>query len=348
VNAFGPGPAEPYPAADATAIADLFGVDAAAVAGWLDDGLPHAGDLIDPMVCTNWLSWGRLDRAPILARRWHVYLAGFRAHRQGQAARHRVTWNRSHTLYLPEAVISADWWLPDPIACDWQQLEQCGDLSDLRARSAGGQWLCRSEPSTTWEVHGSATVVVASQHGNCDAAVVSAMRDVVAEFRYGYRRHERHERHERDEPRQVRKEGTCLDCALALGSHLSSLGRAWQLCAGLTARSAVANAHYWLLVEQAGGGWVPVDPSIPAIARMLGDDWQQWIDAYAGSLDAWRVTLACAELTPAGAEQFVSVVPGQASAAMAGGEMCDAWACIDWVCGETVASFSIDPVDANS
>lgn len=332
----GPGDAQPYPVVDAAAIAELFAVPVDAVHRWQQRGLPVAADGIDPMACCNWLSWGRLHEAPALARRWRAYLATFAAHRRGERRRHRITWDRRHSLYLPAAVTgAARWWLPSPLPATASQRRHTETPLAPGARfQDGGQLLERGPAARPWTVHGRATVTVATHLGASDTTLAAVVRELVAEFRYGYRRHDP------DEPRRSRLDGTCLDCALALGARLDGIGRPWRLCGGLTARTAISNAHFWLEVAVAHREWTPVDPSIPAVARMLGVDWEPWVDAYLGAVDARRITLACAAVPAVGPP---SPVPGRATVQLADGTARDAWPCIDWVCGETAASFTVDP-----
>ena len=159
----------------------------------------------------------------------------------------------------------------------------------------------------------------------------AVVEPLVAEFRYEYRRHDHAER-----TAEAPLTGTCLDCALALLRALRAAGRAADLEGGIVARSDIANAHYWVVVETTGGRRIPIDPSIPAIARMLGADWRAWTRAYLGAIDARRITLSSrASAWPAADRRFVDPVPGEAWCDQGG-----LWACQDWVCGRTLADFT--------
>jgi transglutaminase-like putative cysteine protease len=322
-------------------IAATYGVAPTAVASWIDDGLPvtSSGD-IDPMVCCNWLSWGRLDRAPALARRWRRYLDFFAVHRAGADYPRQITWQRRHRLYVPPVQGTLTWWLPDPCAHVAQEVVSVGALGTMGRYAepvgAGQELRLDMDGGATIELSGTAVVAVAPQMGHVAVSERMQLRrivaEVVADFRYLYRRHRRD-----DGEHPAPSSGTCLDCARLLQQRLAAAGRVSRLVAGLIAADDLANPHYWLEVEVADGRWVPIDPSLAAIARMLGEDWQTWIDPWLGGCDARRITLA---LGPdrAGAAMFCSPAPGRAII-QGPATSADAWACQDWVCGATDAHF---------
>lgn len=337
-----PGPDQPYPPGDAATIGDLFGVDVEAVARWLDQGLPTEADgRVDPMVCCNWLSWGRLDRCPALARRWRAYLACFEPHRSGRDERLLHRWDRRHALYLPGPVTGLRWWLPGPRGRGTQAVAADhgldGDGLTTAVRSAGGWLLAADAADGVVEVSGAAEVEVSTWRVDPPAAESEALLALVAEvvggFRYEYRRHAHADRS------APAGGGTCLDCAVATASALEAAGWRCTLEGGIVARSDIANAHYWVVVTLDDGRAAPIDPSIPAIARMLGEDWHAWLGAYLGAIDARRICLGSAdEDWPSNAARFVHPVPGEAWCDQGG-----LWGCQDWVCGRTLAGFSVKP-----
>ena len=103
------------------------------------------------------------------------------------------------------------------------------------------------------------------------------------------------------------------------------------MVSGVVARTSIANPHFWLEVEDVGGGWIPVDPALPALARRFGqgDEWRAWVRAWTGGRDPGCVTLARGDIGVS--------VPGGATLGSAIGEVVidgrNAWACLDWVCG---------------
>jgi hypothetical protein len=104
----------------------------------------------------------------------------------------------------------------------------------------------------------------------------------------------------------------------------------------------VANPHFWLEVAGPRGAWLPVDPSLGAIARCYGRrDWRTWVRVWCGGCDARRVTLAVGE-------HPVRKLPGGATLGSAIGEALvdgpagprNAWPCLDWVLGDCGWSFA--------
>lgn len=339
----GPGPDQPYPPQDAAALGELFGVDAAAVRRWIDAGLtPLADGRIDPMTACNWLSWGRLERSPALARRWRRWQACFEPHRLGLTERVEYRWRRHHALYLPRPVTCLRWWLPDPVD---RGVQVCGRAVPLAGSAlavepeAGGTSLRAEAASAVLEVAGEARVRVATWRVELPPSLRVELRDVteavVGAFRYEYRRHS-HGDGQVDAPWT----GTCLDCALVLKRTLEERGHACALEGGVVARDEIANPHYWVVVSDPQWGVIPIDPSIPAIVRMLGGEWRDWIPAYLGAIDARRITLSSGTRSwPGGDERFLDPVPGEAWCDQGG-----LWECQDWVCGRTRAGFDVKHV----
>ena len=98
------------------------------------------------------------------------------------------------------------------------------------------------------------------------------------------------------------------------------------------ARTGLATPHVWLEVADADSTWTPVDPSLPAIGRLLGADWRTWARAWTGSHDGLRITVARGDLS-------LARIPGGATLHSLVGEAviadgANAWACCDWACGE--------------
>ena len=118
------------------------------------------------------------------------------------------------------------------------------------------------------------------------------LHEFVHEYRYGYRHHHFADGHIRE---PVLEYGTCLDACLGFARRLTAEGREWRLLSGIFSRDDVANPHYWLQVHSVQRYWIDVDPTMPAIARMLGLDWQQWLWAYCGATDCRRIVLASHE-----------------------------------------------------
>jgi hypothetical protein len=342
-----PGSAHPHPPLAAEDLADRLGVATAEVLAWTQRGLAMRDGLIDPFAAANWLCWGNLERCPLLQRRWQTYVRWFTPHVHAQDTPQRYRVRQAHRLYLPREVDELQWYLP--------RIPVCNGQSEVRAESApraeGAQTspagaftrLAWSAPVRQPEVAAEWAVTVHPHPVDLFPGrreLVELVTALVGEFHYEYRHHRPGEDPEQDLVAGVDGiSGSCLDCALELGRRLDELGRPWRLCAGVVASTAVANPHFWLKVD-AGSGWTPVDPSLPAIARMLGLDWRAFVDAYVGGCDARRITLAETDL-------HVPLVPGGPSLgsrlgeaiALVGGERLNAWACLDWVCGECAWSF---------
>lgn len=345
-----PGAAHPHPPLPAEDLADRLGVPTAEVLSWVKEGLETSGGLIDPFAASNWLCWGRLERCPLLQRRWQSYVRWFLPHVHGEDTPQRYRIRQAHRLYLPRPVDELAWYVP--------RLPVCSTQAEVRAVSAvtagaaeptehglaGAFWrLTWKRPVEHVEMACEWAVEVRPRPVDIfpeRAELIELVSTLVEEFRYEYRHHGPVE-----DPRQALTvgvdgiAGSCLDCALELGRRLTARGRDWRLCAGVVASTAVANPHFWLKVDTQAG-WVPVDPSLPAIARMLGLEWRGFVDAYVGGCDARRITIA--EI-----DQPVPSVPGGASIgsrlgeviATVDGQRQNAWACLDWVCGECTWAF---------
>lgn len=355
-----PAAAHPHPPLPAEDLADRLGVSTAAVLAWIKEGLPQQGGLVDPFACANWLSWGRLDRCPALRRRWQSYLRWFEPHLHAADAPQRYRARQEHTLFLPRPVTELAWFLPRPAVTTCQpQVQQVAPPRAVTTsaeapapEAAEAPLACAAGPfwRLVWP-QGTATppriacewavqvvphpVDVVPDH----AELLALVRALVADFRYEYRHHQPQDERTPTRIRDERLSGSCLDCALELGRRLSERGRAWKLCHGVVASSAVANPHFWLKVDTTTG-WLPVDPTLPAIARMLGADWERYCDAYVGGCDARRITLSETDTPVPGVPGGSSLGSriGEAIAVMDGARV-NAWPCIDWVCGECQWSF---------
>ena len=349
-----PGAAHPYPALDADGLARFVHVSPHAVQRWLQDGLPaDARGHVDPFAAANWLSAGRLEECPVMARRWRQYLGWFAPFLAGTDGARSYRCQRVHRLYLPRPVSTLSWFLPHPEDSPWQRIVERRELAaeGLDATvDAHGVVLGGAATSTTLTARGSADVQAIPQvvlpHGSQEHAFFSAlMIEVVGAFDYAYRHHRPFEYPQAvtDVAVDARWSGSCIDCAMALGAALHQRGRRWRLCAGIVAHSAIANPHLWLEVETTLG-WAPLDPTLPAIVRMLGQGWGDWrayARAYAGSCDARRLRIAPASgqvAVPGG--QTLASAGGEAAVQLVDGRRANAFPCIDWVCGECEATFS--------
>jgi hypothetical protein len=310
-----PGSAHPHPPRPAADLADWLGVEVATVERWVAAGLPCGPAGIDAFAAVNWLS-DRLDEAPVLRSRWQRFLGWFAPYVAGEdrAAVRQVS--RSHRLFLPHEPKTIRWWLPRIHGASNEQwsVANAATASHVKVYSA--------------EADGYATVKLRPER-RAAPDLVPLVEEVVAGFDYGYRHHRP------DDVYHGRTTGSCIDLAFALGERLTAIGRPWRLCSGVIAHTALANPHFWLEVETTAGLWIPVDPSIPAIAKRFSalhrGDWRTWARAYTGGIDARRITL-CRGETP------LRDIPGGPTVGSTIGEAVvddvNAWSCIDWVCGE--------------
>jgi hypothetical protein len=242
------------------------------------------------------------------------------------------------------------WWIARASPSPTQHIERdappslsgCTTISD-------GDWWCvqgnvsETEPLISMEsqLRLSPTHVLAYDSAE-QRELAALVEQVAADFRYEYRHHQPWEyRHELSSkvgteltPRWV---GSCLDCALALGARLNERSRPWRLKAGMVADSRIANPHFWLEAQTLDGQWAPLDPTLPAIVRMVGGDWRAAARAWTGACDARRVTLGTVGIG-------LPDIPGGASVGSLMGEAVvdgmNAWPCLDWVCGDCEADFT--------
>ncbi|MBA2480428.1 MAG: hypothetical protein H0V44_07180 [Planctomycetes bacterium] len=341
-----PGTAHPHPPMAAEDLADRLDVSTADVLSWVKEGLPVDSGLIDPFLAANWLCWGRLDRCPLLQRRWQTYLRWFMPHVHAQDTLHRYRVRQIHRVFLPEPMASLNWYVPRiPVTADQVDVRYLSALSATDGPTDVGSagpfarfaW---TDPGPNPRVVGSAEVAVAPHAVDLfpdHRELVAMVEELACEFRYEYRHHESGEARDRILPITSSNEivGSCLDCALELGRRLGERGRAWKLCSGVIANSVIANPHFWLKVDTTVG-WVPVDPSLPAIARMLGADWRAVVAAYVGGCDARRITLAEGDhhLPSLPGGPSIGSTIGEIFALDGAGNRRNAWPCLDWVCGD--------------
>lgn len=304
------------------ALAERLGVPPAAVARWVGDGLPMLPDgRIDPYAATNWLSWGRLEGCPLLARRWRAWLRWFTT----PARPWQVSVRRSQVCFLPIAQ-SLRWLVPEPpdapgqriLARCWAEGEEDGAFRRLDLPvSSRPTWTCSDEIALE-----RCAVPCADR-----AELAALVRELAGTFAYAYRQHL-----PGDTAGAPRSSGTCLDLALACGMRLTAQGRPWRLISGVVAHRALANPHFWIEAAAVGGVWVPLDPTIPAAARMLGEDWAAAVEPAVGWHDARRIRVAACE-GPVGAD-----LGGVAGTCLAGAD--EALYCTDWAVGECAWSIA--------
>jgi hypothetical protein len=338
----------PYSPQTRVAFARHYDLTPTAVDQLVAEGLPLLPDgTLDPFAACNHLTWYARDRVPALARRWQSYRAWFGNFVAGRDVPHRLRWHRRHRLYLPPGVRDLDWYLPRPRSLPGQQEVLAED-----APTAAG---CRTTRYATH--HGLASATVAAPvmaTGAVDLALqprrvlpsgaaehtrlVEVLRSLLSDWRYGYRHHLPHGLE--DDALAASPVGSCLDCAALSARALRAAGWRCELMGGIVAYAPIANPHFWLEVET-GAGPTPVDPSLPVIARLLGEDWRPWLDAYIGGVDARRILLARGPSPVAGIPggSAFSLACGEAIVTDAVGRRRNAWRCIDWVCGECVAEF---------
>ena len=346
-----PGARHPYAPLLLSELARFVHVPLTEIVRWLAEGLPQTADgRVDPFVCSNWLCAGRLDRCPTLARRWRTYLLFFAPFLAGQDRVRHVSWKRTQRIYLPDQVEHLTWWLPRASASESQQIESdaAPQVDGCVSNDAGAWWRIDGRPlahEPTFTTSAAMRITprsVLSADSADYAEFVAVMEEVVGTFRYEYRHHQPWEYraafttgHVDD----VRSVGSCLDCALAVGAHLTRRNRPWRVVAGMVADSRIANPHFWIEADTAAG-WAPLDPTLPAIVRMVGGDWRAAVRAWTGSCDARRLTLGVVD---AG----LADIPGGATVGSLMGEALaddrNAWPCLDWVCGDCESEFSEVP-----
>lgn len=335
-----PGAAEPIPDGTAVETARRYGVSTEDVDAWLAAGLPlTVAGLIDPFACCNWLSWGRLEQCPALARRWQTYMAWFQPVLEGRDQDRQVAWERQHRILVPAGYRVREWWLPRPLSIDGQRYVGGRQPEGVTSVQVDGVdfWHCVGSSSLT-----TGTEYVQLRAGTSDAdfsGMMPVLEEIVGDFRYGYKRHRRAPVTDYDGA------GSCLDCALLVQRELETHGYECALLGGIICRDDLANPHFWLHVR-VGDTWQQVDPSIAAIARMLGLPWQSWLHAFSGFTDTRRIILG------RGASPLISVPRGPAFSASiseviiedARGQADNGRQCIDWVGGECHGQFTTTPL----
>jgi hypothetical protein len=307
-----PGDGHPHAPCAIEDLAIRLGVTLVELQAWCDEGCPRLADgRCDPFAVTNWLSWGRLDRCPVLARRWRSWLRWFTT----PARPCRLLVHRAQTCWLPEAR-HLRWLVPEPPDCPGQQVLarawEDGEPMDGRrlivreaAREHG--WRAEDEIALT----------------PIDQFVMNRQRDedlmknLADSFTYAYRRHRPDD--------TLGWSGTCLDLARQCGLAVAARGQAWRLVSGVVAHRGLANAHFWVEYDAGKDGWIQLDPTIPAVARMLGGDWLASVPWSVGRHDARRIRVASAE------------APSGPDLGGCGGELdadgCGALYCTDWAVG---------------
>lgn len=331
-----PGAAHPHPHESPPLLALRLGVPAARVADWIARGLPCREGRVDPVDAANWLADGRLEQCPVLARRWRTWFAWFAPAVAGRDRACRLRVRRRCALHLPQAVEAVRWWIP-----------RLGDGPGQRLLAASAPTGSQELPfhhrldlgagSGPWEVETGAELALTPQRPDDHPDLLALVEELAAGFRYGYRHH-------RAAGPFFDDHGSCLDCALALGGRLGERGRPWRLVGGVVARSAVANLHCWVEAEGPGGAWIALDPTLPAVARVLGPpgtDWRAWARFATGGVDTRRIRLGAGDLAPAGVAGGASFggVIGEASA-LVEGVWRNAWSCLDLACGDCRWAFS--------
>jgi hypothetical protein len=336
-------------------LAGRLNVTAADVARWIDAGMPTLSNKrIDPFAAFNWLCWGHLDECPILSRRWQTYLSVFEPFLQGNEQPRRCTYQRTHRIFLGERPKRVEWFLPqiqrDARQVDVHERPYVFSVSGRQIEAQRrGHWSVLEIPAETGEspiieATGVATMRLISLkrigRDHPDWKILNKLvEDLAGSFRYEYRHHAPWRPLSKNAAKTL--SGSCLDCALLLGQRLEDIGRKWRLRTGIIAKNAVANPHFWVEADSTVG-WVPLDPSVPAIARMLGQDWRAYATAFTGAFDASRIQLAgdsdIAKDVVGG--PTVDSAIGEVTAIGADGTKANAWQCIDWVCGDCQAEFT--------
>jgi hypothetical protein len=334
-----PGAQHPWQPLTTDDAAELLRVPVARIEEWSAIGLLRQADgRFTALDLINWTTWNRLTDCPVLARRWQTFRTWF----LGAAAQRPRTrrWQRRPHLFLPGIPDHLIWRLPAPLTVSGQQVVQ-----DDGVQAAGFHCHREEHPQVAWWVLNgvpSSAVVTAtgeaqirlmpdrilSEDTIAHARLVDAMAAVVERFRYEYRFHPPGELH----PALARpaQQGSCLDIALALGDLLGRDGWTWRLGVGIVARSGIANPHAWLECRGDDGAWIPLDPTLPAVERMLGGDWRAVLGRAVGVRDTARITLALV-----GADD----PPLVAAEAVIAGTTHDAGDCYDWACADCADTF---------
>jgi len=297
-------------------IAKRLRVRVSEVATWPEAGCPALADgRLDPYAVCNWLSWGRLQRCPTLARRWRSWLHWFTT--SGRPCRLEV--HRAQSCLLPEAR-PLRWLVPEPadapgqhvLARSWAEGEPAEGMRLIERGSAREH---------RWQAEDEIAIEPVAVVPRDRRAWERLVEDVAGSFTYAYRRHRAGE--------VVGDVGTCLDLARRLGSRCA---RPWRLVSGVVAHRALANAHFWIEVDDGPAGWIPLDATIPAVARMLGADWRATVPLAVGRHDGRRIRIADA---PGPVGDDFGGVGGRLDA---GGD--EALYCTDWAIGECAWSIA--------
>lgn len=311
-------PNGPCPAAD---LAGRLGIQPADLLRLIDRGAPVMADgRMDPYAVVSWISWHGLDACPALGRKWRAWLRWFTT--TGRTM--RISVHRAQTVYLPEAR-PLRWLVAEPtdgpgqriLGRIWAEGEAVSE-GRLITRPADRIHRCLAED----DLELAPCMSEPSDRPWAERLVA----DLAGGFAYQYRRHR---------PGATTTDaGTCLDLALVAGTRLAEQGRSWRLVCGVVAHRVLANPHFWVEYEDADG-WVPLDPTIPAVARMLGADWRATVPLAVGRHDGRRIRLGTA---PGGGDH--AALSRCLGAIDAGGD--DALYCSDWAVGE--CSWSIASV----
>lgn len=358
MSALLPGAVHPHRPQPPSVIARQYGLAIGELQAWIAEGLPTARGLIDPFACVNWLSVHKLALVPALQRRWQGFLKWFEPFVQGVDVPRRIAWERRHRLYLPQAVAHLRWAVPAVLDDGQAQFvleeEPLRSLADRRAsglvtlvgwRRQGAVWRLDQDQaprdlSIRQHLRIARHPLRVLEAGSSEwRALHEVLVPYISRFDYGYRQHLIDDSIAAARARYPA--GSCIDCALGAQGLLTDAGWETRLCGGIMAHSAIANPHFWV-EARCRSGWVPIDPSMAAIARMLQVDWRPWLAAYIGGLDARRILIARGVgvfngLRPC---QYVSAATGAVVAAAGDGIWREAWACIDWVCGECSDAFA--------
>lgn len=337
-----PGLSQPNAPLDETQLAKRFGVSAEQVSQWLSLGLPRTSDdRIDPFECCNWLSWGHLEKAPALKRLWRQFVAHFRSFANGSDTGRHLEWNREVVLYLPEHASATDWYICKMQSdFSWQQHTVINDISALGTVQEDERYykICTDEIQPHARMAYQLQIKpqrVLDHSDNAFKELFPLFTEIIDAFKYIYRIHELH-----DSKENAGLTGTCLDCALYSAKIFEERGYQTRLVGGVIGHSALLNAHHWIEVETSQG-WAPLDASIPAIIRMLGEDWEPWAKSYCGGLDSGRIALTRGPgFWDVPEQNFVSAATGAATTEI-DQQRLNAWPCIDWVCGECDGSISV-------
>ncbi len=300
-------------------LARRLAVSEATLAVWCGEGCPAQPDgRFDPFAVCNWLSWGRLERCPVLARRWRTWLRWFTT--VGRPC--RVVVRRSQTCLLPETR-PLRWLVPEPgdapgqqvLARQWSEGEPLDGFRLIERPAAREHG---------WSAEDELALAPQTAEPRDRPLFEGLLGELAAGFTYAYRRHRAGE--------AVGDSGTCLDLARRCGGELTRLGRPWRLVSGVVAHRGLANVHFWVEADDGPAGWIPLDPTIPAVARMLGADWRATVPLAVGRHDARRIRVAAVH---GPVDDTLGGIGGWLDA---GGD--EAMYCSDWAIGECAWSIA--------